>query len=197
MPIPAPCSKANIFREQRTLANIVRRCSANEHEHIPFRGCSSFATVLTNKFRLSCRSMKLKKAWPSERLKSRGRPSTSCARSCRQRAYELRKWSRPHPVELLIRDIDTARIRDCIRQQVREVLLETGNTHLLHHPNRGDAVRICASSNSELRLGLRNIQRKKGDSTASEQLMRGFVDQTLTDITVLDHPSFYRHRFGG
>jgi hypothetical protein len=68
--------------------------------------------------------MKLKKALPSERLKSRGRPPTLGGRSCRQRAYEQRKWSRPHPVELLARNIDTARVRDCIRQQVREVLLE-------------------------------------------------------------------------
>src|SRR6516225_1637832 len=26
--------------------------------------------------------------------------------------YEQRKWSRPHPIELLARDIDTARVRD-------------------------------------------------------------------------------------
>jgi hypothetical protein len=40
--------------------------------------------------------------------------------------YEQRKWSRPHPIELLARDIDTARVRDVIRQEVREALLAAG-----------------------------------------------------------------------
>src|SRR5215813_6008171 len=44
------------------------------------------------------------------------RPPTFCSRSCRQRAYEQRKWSRPHPVELLARDIASVRVRDVIRQ---------------------------------------------------------------------------------
>jgi hypothetical protein len=43
------------------------------------------------------------------------RPPTFCSRSCRQRAYERRKWLRPHPVELLARDLDTAAVRDLIR----------------------------------------------------------------------------------
>jgi hypothetical protein len=60
------------------------------------------------------------------RIKSRGRPPTFCGRSCRQRAYERRKWSRPHPVELLARDIATVQVRDFIRQQVREILLQAG-----------------------------------------------------------------------
>ena len=60
------------------------------------------------------------------RINSRGRPPTFCSRSCCQRAYEQRKWSRPHPVELLARDIDTARVRDFIRQELREGLLAFG-----------------------------------------------------------------------
>jgi hypothetical protein len=36
--------------------------------------------------------------------------------------------SRPHPVELLARDIASARVRDFIREQVRELLLEAGIT---------------------------------------------------------------------
>jgi len=52
----------------------------------------------------------------------------SAAGSCRQRAYEQRKWSKPHPVELLARDIATAQVRDFIRQMVRELLLEAGIT---------------------------------------------------------------------
>jgi hypothetical protein len=41
-------------------------------------------------------------------------------------AYEQRKWSKPHPVELLARDIATVQVRDFIRQVVRELLLEAG-----------------------------------------------------------------------
>jgi len=59
------------------------------------------------------------------KVNSRGRPPTFC-HSCRQRDYEQRRWSRPHPVELLARDINTARVRDVIRQEVREVLLAAG-----------------------------------------------------------------------
>ena len=60
------------------------------------------------------------------KIKSRGRPSTFRSRPCRQRAYEQRKHSRPHLIELLARDIDTARVRDAIREEVRKVLLEAG-----------------------------------------------------------------------
>jgi hypothetical protein len=60
------------------------------------------------------------------KISPRGRPPTLCGRSCRQRAYEQRQWSRPHPVELLARDIASARVRDLIREQVRELLLEAG-----------------------------------------------------------------------
>jgi hypothetical protein len=56
----------------------------------------------------------------------RGRPPTFCSQSCRQRAYEQRRWSRPHPVELLARDLDTASVRNFIRQEVREALLAAG-----------------------------------------------------------------------
>ena len=60
------------------------------------------------------------------KINSRGRPLIFCSRSCCQRAYEQRKWSRPHPIELLARDIGTARVRDVIRQEVREALLAAG-----------------------------------------------------------------------
>jgi len=60
------------------------------------------------------------------KVNSRGRPPTFCSQSCRQRAYEQRKWSRPHPVEQLARDIDTARVRNVIREEVREALLAAG-----------------------------------------------------------------------
>jgi hypothetical protein len=64
------------------------------------------------------------------KINPRGRPSTFCSRSCRQRDYERRKWSRPHPVELLTRDINTVQVRDFIRQIIREELLKAGITLL-------------------------------------------------------------------
>ena len=60
------------------------------------------------------------------KIHPRGRPPTFCSRSCRQRAYEQRKWSKPHPIELLARDIATVQVRDAIRQVARELLLEAG-----------------------------------------------------------------------
>src|SRR5262249_50314555 len=60
------------------------------------------------------------------KIHPRGRPPTFCSRSCRQRAYEQRKWSRPHPVELLARDIASVRVRSVIRQEIRQALLGAG-----------------------------------------------------------------------
>src|SRR5262249_7649552 len=68
------------------------------------------------------------------KIPPRGRPPAFCSRSCRQRAYEQRKWSKPHPVELLARDIATASVRDLVRQVVREVLLEAGIVSLPSPP---------------------------------------------------------------
>jgi hypothetical protein len=56
----------------------------------------------------------------------RGRPPSFCSASCRQRDYERRKWQRPHPVDLLARDINTVQVKDLVRRIVREVLTEAG-----------------------------------------------------------------------
>jgi hypothetical protein len=48
------------------------------------------------------------------------------------------KWSRPHPVELLGRDIASARVRDFIREQARELLVEAGIIFPLQHPSQSD-----------------------------------------------------------
>ena len=45
---------------------------------------------------------------------------------CRQCAYERRKWSKPHPIELLARDLATVQVRDLIRQIVRDELVLAG-----------------------------------------------------------------------
>jgi len=42
------------------------------------------------------------------------------------RPPQQRKWSRPHPVELLARDIASVRVRDVIRQEIRQALLGAG-----------------------------------------------------------------------
>ena len=56
----------------------------------------------------------------------RGRPAIYCSPTCCQRAYERRKWQRPHPVDLLARDINTVQVKDLVRRIVREVLTEAG-----------------------------------------------------------------------
>ena len=52
------------------------------------------------------------------KIKGRGRVPKFCSPTCRQLAYEKRKWQRPTPVELLAQDIATARVRDFIRAEV-------------------------------------------------------------------------------
>ncbi len=56
----------------------------------------------------------------------RGRVPRFCSRSCRQRAYEKRKWRRPTELELLARDIDSVRVRNAIRTEVWSVLKQAG-----------------------------------------------------------------------
>jgi hypothetical protein len=50
-------------------------------------------------------------------VKPRGRLPKFCSHSCRQRTYEQIKWSRPHLVELLAKDLAVANIRDAIRSE--------------------------------------------------------------------------------
>jgi hypothetical protein len=54
----------------------------------------------------------------------RSRPPANLLRSVVP--FERRKWSRPHPVELLARDINTIQVRDLVRQIVREELISAG-----------------------------------------------------------------------
>jgi hypothetical protein len=55
-----------------------------------------------------------------------GRLPVFCCQTCRQRAYERRKWKRPHAVEALADDIATARVRDVIRHEIWMALRELG-----------------------------------------------------------------------
>ena len=84
------------------------------------------------------------------KIHPRGRPPTFCSRSCRQRAYEQRKWSRPHPVELLARDIASVRVRDVIRhRKYGRPCSKLALSFRRRHQSRSDAVRLCALSRSE------------------------------------------------
>ena len=59
-------------------------------------------------------------------MRSRGRVPRFCSRTCRQRAYEQRKWQRPTPVDLLGRDLKSMAVRQLIREEVWKVLRELG-----------------------------------------------------------------------
>src|SRR5215468_4430633 len=60
------------------------------------------------------------------KIKGRGRVPKFCSPTCRQLAYEQRRWGRPTPVELLARDLATIRVRDFIRAEIWSVLQATG-----------------------------------------------------------------------
>jgi|ERR1700719_3268927 hypothetical protein len=57
-------------------------------------------------------------------IRARGRVPLFCSKTCRQRAYEKRKWSRPAPVEALDHDLAYIKDRDIIRKEVLAILLE-------------------------------------------------------------------------
>jgi hypothetical protein len=59
-------------------------------------------------------------------IKPRGRVAEFCSQTCRQRAYEQRKWARPAPVELLARDLATAKFREAVRAELWSLLRERG-----------------------------------------------------------------------
>jgi hypothetical protein len=59
-------------------------------------------------------------------IESRGRVPEFCSQSCRQRAYEQRKWARPAAVELVARDLATAKVREAIRAEAWNLLRQIG-----------------------------------------------------------------------
>jgi hypothetical protein len=59
-------------------------------------------------------------------VRSRGRVPRFCSRTCRQRAYEQRKWQRPAPIDLLGRDLKSMAVQQLIREEVWKVLQELG-----------------------------------------------------------------------
>src|SRR5690349_13404778 len=59
-------------------------------------------------------------------IKPRGRVAEFCSQTCRQRAYEQWKWARPTAVELIARDLATAKVREAIRAELWTLLRERG-----------------------------------------------------------------------
>jgi hypothetical protein len=108
------------------------------------------AQVLRDEFRRSRyflgwakRPKTLRCQWCKTKLKvaPRGRLPVFCCQTCRQRAYERRKWSRPHAVEALAKDIATARVRGAIRQEIWMALRELGLTTEPEPPPRSPGSR--------------------------------------------------------
>ena len=60
------------------------------------------------------------------KIKGRGRVPRFCSPTCRQLAYEQRKWQRPAPVESLARDLATVKVRDFIRAEIWSQLQAAG-----------------------------------------------------------------------
>jgi hypothetical protein len=60
------------------------------------------------------------------KIKPRGRVPTFCSQGCRQRAYQRRRWQRPHPIELLARDLATVQVRDVIRAEIWAIMVQLG-----------------------------------------------------------------------
>jgi DNA-directed RNA polymerase subunit RPC12/RpoP len=56
----------------------------------------------------------------------RGRLPDFCSESHRQLAYQQRKWQRPHAVAALADDIDAAKVRGVIREEIVAALCQTG-----------------------------------------------------------------------
>jgi hypothetical protein len=54
--------------------------------------------------------------------KGTGRPAVYCGPACRQMAYIKRKANRPHPIELLERDLTHLRVREWLRREIWELL---------------------------------------------------------------------------
>jgi hypothetical protein len=59
-------------------------------------------------------------------IQPRGRVRVFCSKTCRQRAYEKRKWSRPTPIEALDHDLATIKVCDIIRTEVLAILQDRG-----------------------------------------------------------------------
>jgi hypothetical protein len=55
-------------------------------------------------------------------IKPRGRVAEFCSQTCRQRAYEQRKWTRPVAIEAVAGDLATTKVREAIRAEAWSLL---------------------------------------------------------------------------
>jgi hypothetical protein len=74
------------------------------------------------------RTVKCRRCKTKIRVRPKGRVPVFCGRNCRQRAYEHNHALRPTltPMSILARDIDTVRVRDAIRAEIRAILRDMG-----------------------------------------------------------------------
>jgi hypothetical protein len=79
----------------------------------------------------------------------RGRLPDFCSPSCRQRAYEQRKYQRPTLVEALARDIATVQGRDMLRAMIWDLLKQAG---LVDEPSPPPAPPSPKKKKADLRI---------------------------------------------
>ena len=86
----------------------------------------------------------------------RGRLPEYCSQACRQRAYEIRRRSRPRAVELMASDIMAVRIREEVRKQIQEILQASGARSPSAPPKR--------KRNAKLTVILGGLESEKSDT---------------------------------
>jgi hypothetical protein len=74
------------------------------------------------------RTVRCRRCKAKIKVQPKGRVPIFCGRNCRQRAYEHNHALRPTltPMSILARDIDTARVRGAIQEEIRAILREMG-----------------------------------------------------------------------
>src|SRR6516165_7542434 len=60
------------------------------------------------------------------KINGRGRVPKFCSPTCRQLAYQRRKWQRPAPVALLAEDLAAIRVREFMRAEIWSMLKAAG-----------------------------------------------------------------------
>jgi hypothetical protein len=112
------------------------------------------------------------------KVKGRGRVPRFCSPTCRQLAYEQRKWQRPAPVVLAAQDIATIHVRDFIRAEIWSLLQAAARV--------GGHAMVAMT----LFLGL--------DQTAGDRTERGDTDcQGGRTKPLKIHTQRYDHQLGG
>jgi hypothetical protein len=70
----------------------------------------------------------LRCGWCKEKFKvaPHGRLPEFCSHSCRQRAYEKKRWQRPSAIEALAKDLATVKVHNYIRAEIWALLKAAG-----------------------------------------------------------------------